>query len=59
MYSESFSDNFGDARGIILIWFNSALLGLATVSVGIRLLSRRIQRHGFALNDYAAVLGWV
>lgn len=38
---------------------SDVLLGLTFVAIGIRLWSRKIQRHGLFLNDYAAVFAWV
>lgn len=42
-----------------LVAINGVFTGLATVAVGIRLWSRKIQRCSLSLNDYAAMLGWV
>lgn len=59
MYQRSASPSHGDAMGITVIVINSVFLGLAAVAVGMRLWSRKIQRHGLFLNDYASVLSWV
>ena len=59
MHQRSLSPIQGDAMGIILIVFSDFFLALATVAVAIRFWSRKIQRHGLFLNDYALVLGWV
>lgn len=59
MYQRSLSPSHGDALGIMLIVISSVFLGLAAFAVAIRLWSRKIQRHGLFLNDYAAVLAWV
>ena len=59
MFPQNLPSSAGDSRGLILIVVNGVLLGLATVAVCIRLWSRKIQRHGLVLNDYAAVLAWV
>ncbi|KAF6232640.1 hypothetical protein HO173_009079 [Letharia columbiana] len=58
MYQRSASPSHGDAMGITVIVINSVFLGLAAVAVGMRLWSRKIQRHGLFLNDYASVLSW-
>lgn len=59
MYPRSLSLSHGDALGITLIVIADVFMGLATLAVGIRLWSRKIQRHSLVLNDYAAILGWV
>ena len=45
--------------GVILVVITNVFLGLATIAVSIRLWSRKIQRNGLFLNDYAAMLAWV
>ena len=59
MYSRSLTSSHGGAMGITLIAVGSVFLGLATVAIGVRLWSRKIQRHSLLLNDYAAVIAWV
>ncbi|KAM0801841.1 hypothetical protein BDR22DRAFT_888293 [Usnea florida] len=59
MHPRSLSSSQGQATGIINIAINSVFLCLAAVAVGIRLWSRRIQRHVLCLNDYAVILAWV
>ena len=59
MHSRSLSISHGDGLGITTIVIDTACLGLATVAVGIRLWSRKIQQHRLVLNDYAAMLAWV
>lgn len=59
MHPRSLSIRNGDGVGITTIVINTVCLGLATVAVGIRLWSRKIQRHSLVLNDYAAMLAWV
>ena len=59
MHPRSLSISHGDGMGIATIVIDTVFLGLATVAVGIRLWSRKIQRHSLVLNDYAAMLAWV
>ena len=59
MHPRNLSPSNGQAMGTINIAINSVFLGLAAVAVGIRIWSRRIQRHVLALNDYAVILAWV
>ena len=59
MHPRSLSISHGDGIGITTIVIDDLLLGLATVAVGIRLWSRKIQRHSLVLNDYAAMFAWV
>ena len=59
MFSRHLSPSHGGALGLTLIINNNLFLGLATIAIGIRLWSRKIQRHGLSLNDYAAMLAWV
>ena len=59
MNPRSLSFSHGDAMGIDVIIVTNVFWGLATVAVGIRLWSRKIQRHGLLMNDYAAILAWV
>lgn len=49
----------GDGLGITAVVLDTLFLGLAAVAVGIRLWSRKIQKLGLSLNDYAAALAWV
>lgn len=53
------SHETGNELGTTLVVVIDVLLGLASVAVGIRLWSRKTQRHGLFLNDYAAVFAWV
>lgn len=59
MYSRGLSPSHGDAIGVILVVITNVFLGLTTFAVSIRLWSRKIQRNGLFLNDYAAILAWV
>ena len=59
MHPRSLSPSRGHDMGIVLIVVNTIFLGFASVAVGIRLWSRKIQRHRLVLNDYAALLAWV
>ena len=59
MHQRSLNIGNGDGMGIMTIVIGTVCLGFATVAVGIRLWSRKIQRHSLVLNDYAAVLAWV
>ena len=44
---------------ITLVAVSAVFLSLATIAIGIRLWSRRIQRCSLVLNDYAAIVAWV
>ena len=59
MYPRSLSLNHGDTIDITLIVIADVFLGLATLAVGIRLWSIKIQRHSLVLNDYSAIVGWL
>ena len=59
MHPSSLSISHGVGMGIAIFVNGIVFLGLATVAVGIRLWSRKIQRHNLVLNDYAAMLAWV
>lgn len=59
MYPRSLSATHGNSINIIYIVIADVFLGLATLAVGIRLWSRKIQRQSLVLNDYTAILGWV
>lgn len=59
MYPRSLSPSYGGAVGAALVICGYTFLGLATIAIGIRLWSRKIQRQALMLNDYAAMLAWV
>ena len=59
MHPRSLSITDGDGMGITTNVIDAVFLGLATIAVGIRLWSRKIQRYSLVLNDYAAILAWV
>ena len=59
MHPRSLTTSYWDGLGISTIVIDAVFLGLATVAVGIRLWSRKIQQHILVLNDYAAILAWV
>lgn len=59
MYPRSLSPSYGCPVGSTLIICGYTFLGLATIAIGIRLWSRKIQRKALILNDYAAMLAWV
>lgn len=59
MYQRSLGSRQANALGILEPVIYSIFLGLAAIAVGIRLWSRKIQRHGLSINDYAVVLAWV
>lgn len=59
MYLGSPSPSYGCAVDTTLIICGYTFLGLATIAIGIRLWSRKIQRQALMLNDYAAMLAWV
>jgi hypothetical protein len=48
-----------NSLGLLVISFDAIFLVLSATALGIRLLSRRIQKHGLSLNDYLALLAWV
>lgn len=59
MHQRSLGSRQGNALGTLGTIIYSLFLGLAAIAIGIRLWSRKIQRHRLSLNDYAAVLAWV
>lgn len=59
MFERGLITTHGNDMGIAVVVLDTLFLGLAAVAIGIRLWSRKIQNHGLALNDYAAVLAWV
>ena len=44
---------------VTVLVLDALFFALATAAIGIRLWSRRIQRHRLCLNDYAILLAWV
>ena len=59
MYPRSLSVSHRLPINITYVIIANVFLGLATLAVGIRLWSRKIQRQSLLLNDYTAILGWV
>lgn len=48
-----------NSLGLLVISLDAIFLVLSAIALGIRVLSRSIQKHGLSLNDYLALLAWV
>lgn len=48
-----------NSLGLLMISFDAIFLVLPAIALGIRVLSRSIQKHGLSLNDYLVLLAWV